>query len=242
MSNKQDLIAAAIKRKQVERAEEESNKFLDFTQKYGKIIIAVFVIIIVAVTAAYFLNDRNTKQLKEASIAYYRAEKIYKTGDFDIAVNGSAEIRVRGDRLMGFKEIADTYSSTTTGKTAAFFAALCYLKSETPDNAQARVYFEKAKKSDAPAILMGVYANIAALDELDGNYASAAKGYLSASEQALDDETKSRYLYFSGLAYEKDGKNSEAEKQYNEVLGDYDKTGFADEAKIALIRLGIEIE
>jgi tetratricopeptide (TPR) repeat protein len=89
---------------------------------------------------------------------------------------------------------------------------------------------------------MGAYANIAALDEEAGNFDQAAKGYQKASEQALDDETKSRYLYFSALAIEAGGKKEEAGKKYQELLKLYDKTSFATQAKVGLLRLGIEIE
>lgn len=242
MSNNKDLRKAAMGREKDALAEEGNGEFARFTSKNTKVILGVFAFIIIAIVAFKLVSDNNAKNLKEASTAYYRAEKFYKAGDFETALNGSTTFMVRGNAIMGFKKIADNFSGTTTGKTAAFKAGLCYLKVETPDIAAARTYFEKATKSKSPAILMGAYANIAALDEEAGNFDQAATGYQKAAEQAIDDETKSRYLYFSALVIEAGGKKEEAVKKYQELLKVYDKTSFATEAKISLLRLGIEIE
>ncbi len=242
MSNNKDLRAAAFKKKEEHEAEEQNSKFLEFTKKNSKIIIGVFVIIIVAIVAVKLVSDMNAKRLEESSLAYYRAEKFFNTGEFEIALNGSSEFTVRGNSIKGFKKIADEYASTPTGKTAAFKAGLCYIKLATPDLAAARTYFEKAKKSDDAVILTGAYANLAALDETDGNFEVAAKGYLSAADKAVDDETKCRYTYFAGLAYENAGNTAEAGNIYKSILKDYKDIKFAENAKIGLMKLGTEIE
>ena len=242
MSNNKDLRAAAFKKKEEHQAEEQNSKFIEFTKKNSKIIIGVFAIVIVAIVGIKLVSDRNATRLEESSVAFYRADKFFNTGEFDVALNGSSEFTVRGNSIKGFKKIADDYASTPTGKTAAFKAGLCYLKSATPDAAAARSYFEKSKKADDAVILTGAYANIAALDEADGKYDVAAKGYLTAADNAVDDETKSRYSYFAGLAYEAANKPEEAVNLYNEILKDYKAAKFAEQAKIGLMRLGTEIE
>jgi predicted negative regulator of RcsB-dependent stress response len=242
MSNNKDLRAAAMKKKPEVVAEEENGKFFEFTKKNTRIILGVFAIIVVAIVGVKLINDSKAKKIEESSVAYYRAEKFFNTGEFEIALNGSTEFTVRGNSIKGFKKIADEYSSTPAGKTAAFKAGLCYLKSATPDQAAARSYFEKAKKADDAVILTGAYANIAALDETEGKFDAAAKGYLTAADKAVDDETKCRYTYFAGLAYEAAGNPAEAGNLYKGILKDYKTVTFADQAKIGLLRLGTEIE
>lgn len=242
MSTNKELRKAVQERRKDEGTAEGDGKFVRFTAKNSKYIIGVFAAIIIAILAGKLVMDRNAKKLEEAEIAFHRSESFYNDGDFLTALNGSSEFTVRDNPVLGFKAIAEKYSGTPTGKTSAYKAGLCYLKIDTPDEAAARKYFTKATKSESKPVLTGAYANIAALDEKDGNYEAAAKGFMKASEFALDEETKGRYTLFAALAFENAGMTKEAGETFRKIVSSYDKTRYVADAKTGLVRLGTKIE
>ncbi|GAB1371844.1 hypothetical protein MASR1M45_19060 [Candidatus Kapaibacterium sp.] len=66
--------------------------------------------------------------------------------------------------------------------------------------------------------------------------------YLDASKMTEEDNIKTRYLFYSGLCYEKSGDKKEAENQYREILKISEFGEFSPLAKSGLIRIGTIIE
>ncbi len=211
-----------------------------FIQKNSKIIIIASVVIIAVAGILLFMRYQAREAEQKASVLMSRVVPYFETGDYDKALNGDPEKMFMGERVLGLKYIADEYKSTSQGKVASLYTGVIYLKKDSYD--EALRYFETAGEADSKLIRMGGLAGIATINEYKGNLKDAAKKYFEASQFAEDDYTKSRYMFYAALCYEKSGDNTNAEKNYRSIIDEIQINEFTPMAKSGLIRIGTIIE
>lgn len=216
------------------------NQAESFIQKYSKAIIIVSLVVIALVAVLIYMRYTANQNEIKASTLMTRVVSYYEDGDFDKALNGDPEKTYLGEKVFGLKYIADEFKSTSQGKIASLYTATIYVSQGDYDNALN--YFETASKSDADIIKMGGMAGIASVNEYKGNLSEAAQNYITAAQLAEDDNTKSRYLFYAGLCFEKSGDNANAEKNYRTLIEENQLTEFTPMAKSGLIRIGTIIE
>jgi len=235
--NVQNDLQKGRNAKQVEVHHSKSYIFVE--KNYKILIVAVLVILAIVGGSLYYRHYMEVKS-QEASLQLSRILDYYNSGDIQTAYNGSNTITIRNEKLMGLRAIAEEYEGTVSGYTAAFYAGCAADK--LGKNAEAKEFFEDAADSESEVVKTGALAGLAICYEKEKNFDKAAELYLESATVAIEDNVKSRYTYFAGLAYENAGKKDKAIEIYREILEKYKKSTFVSFAKASLIRLGIEIE
>lgn len=220
-------------------------KLSKYLEENNKKVIGIFIGAVVVIAgffvAKYFINESNEANRVKASTALSRILPYYQSGDFKTALEGDSSAKVRGEQVIGLKEIADEFGGTETGKSASLMAGYCLISNLNYQ--EALKYFEKALTSESDEVKSGAYAGVGAANDGLKNYDEAAKNYEKAVALALTPATKSRYMYYAGLSLEMKNDKEKAEKMYKEIIDDItNRTEFTGLAKAGLTRLGTVIE
>ncbi|MBM2813274.1 MAG: hypothetical protein HW421_36 [Ignavibacteria bacterium] len=216
------------------------SKFQFYIQKYRTYVISISIGLIALIAIFIYVRYNNEANDKKAVLALSRVLPYFNAKYYDAALKGDPKAKVRGDEVLGLEYIADEYSGRPAGKVAALYAGECFIALGKP--AEAKRFYEIASGSDSRLVVSGANAALGALAETENNFESAAKYYTEAAALSLDDAAKSRYKYFSGLAYEKLGNKEKAESLYREIIGETQYSEFTLHAKSGLIRIGTIIE
>ena len=215
-------------------------KTQDFVQQNKATITIVSIVIIAIIALAYYYRVKTEENIREASVELSRISMLYQQGEYEKALNGDPNYQVRGESVMGLTQIAEDYSGTEPGRLAALYAGKSYV--QTGEFDQARKYFDIALDSDAELTRMGANAGLAVCSETEANFSEAAGYYEQAANLAPESEIKFRYMYFSGLCYEKAENKDKASKLYKDIVFMSEKSQYADEAKVRLGMIGTVIE
>jgi tetratricopeptide (TPR) repeat protein len=215
-------------------------KSQDFVQQNKGMITVVSIVIIAIIALAYYYRVKTAEDIKEASVELSRITPLYQEGEYEKALNGDPEYTVRGENVLGLTQIAEEYSGTEQGRLAALYAGKSYL--HLGDFVNAKKYFDIALDSDAELTRMGANAGLAVCYENDGSYSEAASYYEQAANLAPKSEIKYRYMYFSGLCFEKAENKQKASKLYKDIVFMSDKSQYAGEARVRLDAIGTVIE
>ncbi|MGE5481082.1 MAG: hypothetical protein ACM3U1_11735 [Chloroflexota bacterium] len=212
----------------------------NFLQKRQRTLIIIGIALVAVIGIIFYLKHRSDENNKAASIALSRVMPYYNSGAYEAALKGDPRARVRGEQIIGLAQIADEYSSTDAGKLAALLAGNAYLAGGKADDANR--YFDIASKAESEIVEKGAAAGRAAALELKGSWGEAAKLYEEAANFSKENRSKTRYMLYAGLCYERAKDNANAEKAFRAAI-DYDETGeLATYAKQGLTRLGMKIE
>jgi tetratricopeptide (TPR) repeat protein len=212
----------------------------NFIEKNGKLIILLSIAVVIVIGISIYMRYQSEKEAARASVLLTRVMSYYEAADYEKALNGDPTKTYLGEEVKGLKYIADEFGGTDQGKIAALYAANSLFNTEK--QADSKKYFELAKKSPSDIIQQGAMAGLAATLELENKYNEAAKLYQSASELSDEDNIKSRYLFYSGLCYEKSGDTKQAETLYRDILKLSETSEFGSLAKAGLTRIGTIIE
>lgn len=213
----------------------------NFVQKNSKVIIIVAIAVIVAVGLIFLIMSNNAKNEVNASKALARIEQYYTKGEYENALNGNDTLpTVRGEKVIGLLQIVSEYGSTSAGERAALYAADAYFNLEKYDDA--KIYYEKAVKSNIDVVRVGGLAGVAACEELSSRYKEAAESYMKAAKLIPEEGQRLRYMYFAGLCNEKAGNKDKALESYKDILNLNKYGEFNNLAKAGIVRLGGEIE
>ncbi len=223
-----------------EYEEVEISSFEYFVQNNRNMIIIVSVVLIAAIGALFYFRSTMQTASKEASIALARIMPYYSNQNYELALNGNPQLKMRGEQVIGLLKIVDNYKSSREGKLAALYAGNCYLGLNKYDKAEE--YFDIAKDSKSHLVESGAFAGLAVCHENGGNYEDAARNYKKAAEILGDVPARAKFKYYTGLCYEKSGEASKAETIYREIINRYEYSEFTGPAKTGLIRLGMIIE
>lgn len=212
----------------------------EFLQKNGMYILGGLVGVALIIGGVFYYNDHQSKKEAEASLALNRIQPYFDRGDYQVALSGDSSKKMRGADIIGLRAIADEYSGTSTGKTAALLAGKSLFLLKKIDEAEQ--YFTTATKSKSDIVALGGEAGLAACYEEKKQYDKAAEQYEKIIPVADKINSKGKYLYFAGLCYEQLGNKEKAEKCYRDIIGEIDNQEFSGEAKSALTRLGMVVE
>jgi tetratricopeptide (TPR) repeat protein len=143
MTNKEKI--GAKKESATPAKENFISKTIVFFNKYNKIVYGVVIgILIIVLGLIGFNRFYLTPKTEKASMLILKPIDKLLLGD-----SVSIQLALEGDDEMdGFISIANSYSLTKTANTANYYAGVCYLKLNNPD--EALVYLKKYKhKEDA---------------------------------------------------------------------------------------------
>lgn len=205
--------------------------------RYG-IIAAAGIILVVAAYGIW--RSMQQEREEEASLALSRVMPYLEAQQYDQALNGDQKKTVRGEPVQGLLAIADTYSGTAAGKTAAFYAGQIFYDQKRYDEAER--YFEQAEASDARLVSIGAKAGIAACKEQRRQFQEAATLYERIADEAEVIGAKDKYTLFAAQCYEKSGNAQQAIRLYKALLAEFEFSEYAPDAKAGLARLGTVIE
>ncbi len=230
-----------LEKDELEATAIEPKKAANIFSKHGKLIAIVAAVVVVAVGIFYYFSYTSKKNEEESASALSRIRMYFDQEMYSQALAGGDSVAlVRGEKVLGLKEIADEYGSTASGKFASLLAGECYL--QLGKVADAKKYFEKASTAKSEIIEKGGYAGLAVCSEKENNYQEAAKNYEKAYSAAMDASAKGRYMLYAALCYSKIGDKDKAIALLTDLVKDKDFSEFANPAKAELARLGTIIE
>ena len=175
---------------------------------------------------------------KAASNEIFYAQNYFERDSFNIALNGGLNVQSsEGPKtMMGFKEIAEAYSSTKTGNLANYYAGICLLRAGKFD--EAITYLEAFSGNDEMVAPMAIGAIGDANMELNKTD-EAIKFYLSASEKSNNNFTTPLFLKKAAFAYEQKANYTEALALYERLKSEYSKSNEAREIEKYIARVKV---
>ena len=159
-------------------------------------------------------------QESEANAEAFFAQTYFEKDSFNIALNGGLSVTTADGpkTMMGFKNIADTYGMTKTGKLANYYSGICLLR--TGKFAEAIEYLEKYKGNDEMVAPVAIGAIGDANMELN-NVDEAIKFYLKAAEKSNNNFTTPIYLKKAAFGYELKANYPEALATYERLKNEF---------------------
>lgn len=242
VQNEQEQIVEPIKKVKDEKITENSLDFNSIEAYYennkktityvGGAILAVIVIF-----SAYKFYWQPTQE-KEASNEAFFAQNYFEKDSFNLALNGGLNVQTADGpkQMLGFKDIADSYSMTKTGNLANYYAGISLLR--TGKFQEAIDYLEKFDGSDEVLAPVAIGALGDANMELN-NVDEAVKFYLKAAEKSTNNFTTPIYLKKAGFAYELKLNYADALVIYERLKNEYPKSTEARDVDKYIARLKI---
>jgi len=215
----------------------DASLWLQGNLKY--IIVGIVGIIIVIFGIQWYSNNKSESEAS-AGLALSRVRTYYDAGEWQKALDGDPNKKVRNESVIGLKAIVDEYGSTSAGRSAALFAGNALIMQKKMDEAEN--YFEIASKADSKIVVVGAKSGLASCLEAKQNYKEAAEIYEKLLSEAEVVGGKDRFELYAGLCYEKLGDKAKSEKMYRDLLAEFESSEFAAEAKSGLVRLGTVVE
>jgi len=219
-------------------SEEPDQEFAQKIKKSGLIIGVVSILVILAGGYYYFNRGQEEERSVAATEEITAVMNAYQQGNYKQALEGGTD--QNGNQFTGLTTIASDYSDIEEGTLASFYAGNAYLN--IGNNQEAEMYFQDAIESTSDVVRSGAYAGLAAAQEMQGKFSEAADNYKKAAELTIDDNSKSKYLYFAALNYHESGNNESAKENYNKVISINKFSEFAGLSKSGLTRLGTKID
>ena len=160
-------------------------------------------------------------QHAEAATMMWRAQQMFEMDSFQVALSG------RGSNMMGFVDIADSYSGTPSGNLARYYAGVSYLQL-----GQYQAAIDNLEDFDAdgdllPASKAGAIGD--AYAQL-GNMDSAENYYKQAVDKAGDNVLLAPYyLKKLGMFREHQGNVAAANELYTRIRNEFPQSAEADD-------------
>jgi len=163
---------------------------------------------------------------KEAANEAFFAQTYFEKDSFLVALNGGLNVQTSDGpkTMMGFKDLAENFSSTKTGRLANYYAGICLLR--TGKFEEAIGYLEQYDGKDemvAPVAIGAIGDANMELNKVD----EAVKFYLKAAEQSTNSFTTPIYLKKAAFAYEQKANYTEALATYDRLKNEYPKSSEA---------------
>lgn len=203
-------MAKNNKKPSAEATVEALSKTERFLRKYGKLITASFIIVLLAVIG-YFAYEKFVvePEIKEATEKTAVAETYFGYGDYEIALNGDGDI-------MGFNQIIEKYDDKAP-KCVHLYAGLCEFNL---GNWELAINHLNNYEGDEPILKARSIACIGhAYVELE-QYEKALASFESAANVA-DNNFAANYLLNAGVVAEKLGMNDKALACYKKIKDQY---------------------
>ena len=173
----------------VEEALSTTEKWIEDNQKTLWII---FIAVLVVAFGIYGISRYNKKRNETASSQIFKAQQYFENEQYENALNGD------GNNL-GFLDVIDDYGSTKTGKLAAYYAGISYMKLGNYE--EALNYLKKYNNNDQVLSAMALGAMGDCYMELN-DLQNAASYYGKAAAKNPNEFTSPMFLMKQGLTYE----------------------------------------
>ncbi len=185
----------------------------EFFSKYQKLIEWVLIALILVIFGIFAINRWVVAPAKaEAQGQLFHAEQLFRSGNFETALNGDGNV-------LGFNDIINNYGRKA-GKGVYLYAGLCNLQLGNNEEAVALLkrysVKDKIMQGRAYCAIGDAYSNMK-------DYASALSYYKKAA--ALEDNAYAAgYLLKAALVSEETGDLAGALKLYKEIETKYPQT------------------
>ena len=202
-------MAKEIKNENAEAVVEAVSKTEKFFQDNGKLISIICAAFVVACALVFcWFKFAYQPKVNEAQGQMAAAEQNFRTGDFELALNGDGN-------ALGFVQIIDEYGKKA-GKAVYFYAGVCEL--QLGEWEQAIKYLESYKGKDT---ILAARATACIGDAYVGleDYKKAL-GYFEKAAQA-DNMYAAGYLLKAGAVAEVLGENDKALSFYKKIKDQY---------------------
>ena len=209
MATKKELEVKGEER--LENVESALSKTELWIEEHQKLIYGIIAAVIVIAGIIWGVKALNDKKNANASKEIFTAQKYFEKESYEAALNGDGN-------YLGFTEVYDQYSSTKTGKLAAYYAGISYLKLGKYE--EAIDYLKKFDGKDdilAPMALGAIGDCYMELDDLN----SAASYYDKAANKSKNSFTGPMFLTKAGMTYEILGDYAKALNCYKTLKADY---------------------
>lgn len=207
-NKKQEEIKGEERLENVESALSKTELWIEEHQKLIYGIIAAVIIIAGIIWGVKALND---KKDRNASKEIFTAQKYFEKESYEAALTGDGN-------YLGFTEVYDSYSSTKTGKLAAYYAGISYMK--LGKYQEAIDYLKKFNGKDdilAPMALGAIGDCYMELDDMN----NAVAYYDKAANKSKNQFTGPMFLTKAGMTYEIIGDYANALRCYKTLKADY---------------------
>lgn len=206
---KQDAVKQGDERlENVEEALSKTELWIENNQKtLWIILIAVLVIALGIYGCTRYMQNRD----KTASSLVFKAQNYFENEQYDNALNGDGN-------NTGFLEIVDKYGSTKTGKLAAYYSGISYMKQGNYKDAIE--YLKKYTSNDQVLAPLALGAIGDCYMEL-GDMQNAVSYYGKAASKNPNDFTSPIFLAKEGNTYEIMGDYAKALQTYKTLKKDY---------------------
>ncbi len=203
-------MAKEIKNENAEAVVEAVSKTEKFFQDNGKLISIICAAFVVACALVFcWFKFAYQPKVNEAQGQMAYAEQNFRTGDFELALNGDGN-------SLGFVQIIDEYGKKA-GMSVYFYAGVCEL--QLGEWEQAIKYLEAYKGKDA---ILAARATACIGDAYVGleDYKKAL-GYFEKAAAEADNMYAAGYLLKAGAVAEELGDNAKALSFYKKIKDQY---------------------
>ena len=190
---------------------QQITKSEEFIEKHQTLLITIFGVIAIIVTAGFFYKYYMNNQNKLAQDDMFQAVYYFEADSLDLALRGDGN-------NYGFLDIIEEYGSTEAGNLANYYAGACYLRK---GNFSSAIPFLEDFNSDD--LLLNARANSLLGDAYmeSDDFAKAASYYDKAANFKPNKQFTPGYLMKAAMAYERNGQVDKAIQQYDRVIEDY---------------------
>ncbi|MCQ2301845.1 MAG: tetratricopeptide repeat protein [Bacteroidales bacterium] len=216
MATKQNVNQGDERLENVEEALSKTELWIENNQKTLWII---FIAVLVIAFGIYGVSRYNKKRNENASAQIFKAQQYFESEQFENALNGDGN-------NVGFLDIIDDYGSTKTGKLAAYYAGISYMKLGNYE--EALNYLKKYNNNDQVLSAMALGAMGDCYMELN-DLQNAATYYGKAAAKNANDFTSPMFLMKQGLTYEILNDYAKALNVYQTLKNDYPSSSEAFE-------------
>ena len=216
MATKQNVNQGDERLENVEEALSKTELWIENNQKTLWII---FIAVLVIAFGIYGVSRYNKKRNENASAQIFKAQQYFESEQFENALNGDGN-------NVGFLDIIDDYGSTKTGKLAAYYAGISYMKLGNYE--EALNYLKKYNNNDQVLSAMALGAMGDCYMELN-ELQNAATYYGKAAAKNANDFTSPMFLMKQGLTYEILNDYAKALNVYQTLKNDYPSSSEAFE-------------
>ncbi len=198
------------------------------------VILSSGIAIILAIGLAIGYNYYQKAQNEEALRLMGAAQNYFRQGNFEQALQGSAE-----DFTIGFEQIINEYSRTQAGNLAYYYAAVSEFNLGNTD--QALAYIDEYEAPDGILGVAPISFHATLLTETE-NFDDAAELYVKAAEWDINDSTSPYNYLEAARTYHEAGNAGEAIEYVQLILDEYPNSGQQAEANklLGLLRATTE--
>ena len=211
----------------LENVESALSKTELWIEEHQKLIYGFIAAILIIAGVIWGLKALNDKKDRNASSEIFTAQKYFEKENYEAALNGDGN-------YLGFTEVYDSYSSTKTGKLAAYYAGISYMKLGKYE--EAIDYLKKFNGKDDILAPMALGAIGDCYMELD-NMNEAVAYYEKAVAKSKNEFTGPVFLTKAGMTYEILGDYANALKCYKALKADYPLSNEAFEIGKSISRM-----